>query len=228
MEIAMNAGGSWHASMEVSGSFHRSTWKFPLSVEVQGLNCFHQFHIPRVRSVEISMSSQFPYTPKYIHVLPRIRQRPAAFTRLPQGSTEFRSSTCIDVSTNFYGNFHGRQFSSMEASIEDGGRICLLAWKFQVKLLEVDLLLCKLMEASMEVLGIFHCRWKLKLPLLRSNEASTNMLRSSFHELSYIPIYFYLFPRVSQTCSCLHKTNPNPNSNPNPIPKLELPPLRLA
>ena len=34
VEISMEAGGSTCASMEVSGSFHGNTWKFPLSVEV--------------------------------------------------------------------------------------------------------------------------------------------------------------------------------------------------
>ena len=79
----------------------------------------------------------------------------------------------------------------------------------------------------MEVHGSFHCRWKWKLPLLLpSIAASTNTFRGRFHELPYTPPYFHLLPRVSQTFSCFHKTNPY--HNPNPSPKLELPPWKLA
>ena len=35
MEISIEVRGSRFSSMEVSGSFHGSTWKFPLSEEVE-------------------------------------------------------------------------------------------------------------------------------------------------------------------------------------------------
>ena len=105
---------------------------------------------------------------------------------------------------------------------------------FQWKLMEVDLLPWKLVEASMEIHGWnfplsveveASCRWKWKLPLLSSVAASANIFLGSFHELSCTPTYLYLLPRESRTSSCLHKTNPNlnVNANPNRNPKLELP-----
>ena len=63
----------------------------------------------------------------------------------------------------------------------------------------------------------FHCRRKWKL---RSIAASTSGFRGSFQCLLYTPTYFHLLPRVSQTSSCFHKTDPKP--------KLELPPWKLA
>ena len=83
----------------------------------------------------------------------------------------------------------------METSIEVGGSrfTSMDPWK----LVGVGLLPWKLVEASMEVDGSFHCRWKWKLPLLPSIAASTNILAESFHDLSYTSTYCHLLPRVS-------------------------------
>ena len=40
---SMEIDGSRFISLEVSGSFHGNTWKFPLSVEDQGLNAYISF-----------------------------------------------------------------------------------------------------------------------------------------------------------------------------------------
>ena len=48
--------------------------------------------------------------------------------------------------------------------------------------------------ASVEVSGSFHGNtWNFPLS---SIEASTNMFRGSFHELTYTPRYFHLLSRV--------------------------------
>ena len=78
----------------------------------------------------------------------------------------------------------------------------------------------KLVEASMEVHGSFHCRWKWKLPLLPSIAASTNIFRGNFHDLPYTPTYFHLLPRVSQTSSCSFKSNSTLNATLTPTPSL--------
>ena len=81
----------------------------------------------------------------------------------------------------------------------------LLRWKFPWKSVEADLRPRKLVEASMEVHGSFHCRWKWKLPLLLPIAASTDIFRGSVHELLYTPTYSHLLPRVSQTPRCFRK-----------------------
>ena len=58
-------------------------------------------------------------------------------------------------------------------SVED-----LLPWKCTWKLVQVDLSSRVLVEASMEIHGIFHCRWKWKLPFVAS-------INDRFYE--YIP-----------------------------------------
>ena len=140
----------------------------------------------------------------------------------------------METSTNVHGNFHG--FTSMEVNLlpsklpSKSLEECLLPRKFPWKLVEVYLLPWKLVEASIEVHGSFHTRWKGKLPLLPSIAASTNVPRGSFHELPYTPTYLHLLSRVletsscfhKQTSSCFHKTIPNPN------PPLGLPPWKLA
>ena len=88
----------------------------------------------------------------------------------------------------------------METSLEVGGSR-FTSMEIPRKLVQVDLLPWKLVKASMEVRGIFYCRWKWKLPLLPSLAASTNIFRGSFHELPYIPTYFHLLP------SWFHKTS---------------------
>ena len=80
----------------------------------------------------------------------------------------------------------------------------LFPWKFPWNLVEADLLQWKFVEASMEVRGSFHCRWKWKRPLLQKIAASTEYTRGSFHELLYTPTNFHLLPRVSQTSSSFH------------------------
>ena len=195
------------APMEVHGSFHRR-WKRKLPLLpwiAASTNIFHgSFH-------------ELLYTSVYFHLLPRVSQTSRCFHK-----------TSINVHrlpfnqvTKFRRFFHGSQFNSMEASMEVGGRI-LLQWKFPWKLVEVESLPWKLVEASMEVHGSFHCRWRWKLPLLPSIAASTNIFRGSFYEISNTLTYFYLFRQVSQTSSCFHKTNPNPNLT------LELSPWKLA
>ena len=161
-------------------------------------HCFHQFQRPQIHSADASMSFQFPYTPHYFHFFHECGKL------LPQdshkGPPTCVPSTCIESSTNFYGNFHGSQCSSIEASVENGGGICLLAEKFQVKLVEVDLLLCKLVEASMEVLGVFQCRWKWKLQSLPSNEAATDIIfvraPMSFHISLSTATYFHEYLKL--------------------------------
>ena len=53
----------------------------------------------------------------------------------------------------------------METSMEVG-RSRFASMEIPCKLVEVDLLPWKLVEAFMEIHGKFHCRWKWKLPLL--------------------------------------------------------------
>ena len=68
----------------------------------------------------------------------------------------------------------------METSLEVGGSR-FTSMEIPRKLVQVDLLPWKLVKASMEVRGIFYCRWKWKLPLLPSMAASMNIFRGSFH-----------------------------------------------
>ena len=57
----------------------------------------------------------------------------------------------------------------------------------------VDFLLpWKLVKASMEIQGSFHCRWNRQLPLLPRIAASTDTFCGSFHELPCTPTYFHL------------------------------------
>ena len=89
--------------------------------------------------------------------------------------------------------------------------------------METRLLPWKLVEASTDVHGFFHCRWKWKFPLLPSIAASTNIFHGGFHEIPYTPTDFHLLHRVSQTSSCVHKTNGS-LLLPPPSPSLQRPP----
>ena len=120
----------------------------------------------------------------------------------------------------FSSHFHGSTLASKETSMEVGGNRFTSMEFSPWKLVKVDLLPWKLVEASMEIHGRFYCRWQCKPPLLPSIATSTNIFRRSFHEVPYTPTYFHLLPRVSQSSSCFHKTNPNL--------KLELPPWKRA
>ena len=90
------------------------------------------------------------------------------------------------------------------------------------KLMELYLLPIKVSGSFRGSTWEFPLSVEVEAPLLPSIAASTNIFRGSFNELPYAPTYFHLLPRVSQTSSCFHKTNPNPN------PKLEPPPWKLA
>ena len=144
----------------------------------------------------------------------------------------------LPTSMEVDGSFHGSSFTSVEV-----GGIYFHGswWKLRSKLIyfhgrkesfhgsrwkqlvEVNLLPWKLVDSCMQVHGSFRCRWKWKLPFLPSVEVSTNVFRGSFHDVPYTPTYFHLLPRVSQTSSRFHKTNPDHIPN----PKLELPPAYL-
>ena len=81
-EISMQVGGSRLTSMEVHGSFYGSTWKCPLSVEVQtdiaSINCKLRL-LPSIAicSVEASMSFDIPlHTSIYSHDITNIQLLP--------------------------------------------------------------------------------------------------------------------------------------------------------
>ena len=142
---------------------------------------------------------------------------------LPQDSTDLRSIYLHRIfhqllwklpwkSIFFHGSFHGRRRNNISTSIENsseagGSRFTSM----QVSGSFHGSTWFSVVRRS----GSFHRSHQMKLPRI--------LFRASFHGLSYIPIYCYLFPRVLQTSSCFHKTNPNTNSNQNPNPKLELP-----
>ena len=161
----------------------------------------------------------------YPYVLPPTFKSITNCQLLPQdfheGPPTCLRSAPMQVSTNLHGSFHGSKLTSMEASMEVGGRR-FTSMYISLEVGEVDALSCKSVEASMEEHGSFHCRWKCKLPLLPSNAAFTNIFRGRFHELQHTPTYFHLLPRASQTSGCFHTINPSPN------PKLELPPWKLT
>ena len=69
MEISMETGGNTLIPMDVSGSFHGSTWKFPQSVEVEA----------SIASTNIFRGSFHLYTASYFHEYHKL---PAASTRL--------------------------------------------------------------------------------------------------------------------------------------------------
>ena len=228
MEASMEVDANRFTSMEISSwwkyiFFHGSWWKprrkyMEVSTVVGSgsFHCCHQLQARRVFSEEAAMNFHVPlHTFTCIHEYRKLRD---PSTRLSKGSIDFRSNyhgTFMGVSTNF----HGSQFASME-------EVNLLLWKKLVylhgsyhgnrwifvyfhgnfKLVELDLLSWKLVEASMEVHGSVHCRWKCKLPLLPSIAASAHMFRGGFHELPCPPTYFHLRPRVSQTSSCCYET----------------------
>ena len=115
----------------------------------------------------------------------------------------FFRSTSMGVSANIQASFHGSKYTSMEISMEVGGkRFASMGISMEVgwnrftsmEVRGIDLLPWKLVEASMEIHGNFHCRWKWKFPLLPSIASSTNICRGSFHELPYTPTYFHLLP----------------------------------
>ena len=86
--------------------------------------------------------------------------------------------------------------------------------------MELDLLPIKVSGSFRGSTWEFPLSVEVEAPLLPSIAASTNIFRGSFNELPYAPTYFHLLPRVSQTSSCFHKTDPKP--------KLEIPPWKLA
>ena len=91
----MEVGRSRFTHMEVSGSFHGSTWKFPLSVEVEASiasinGSFHE-HIPWKLPLLPSIASstnifngsfhELSYTPTYFHLLSRVSQTSTCFQK---------------------------------------------------------------------------------------------------------------------------------------------------
>ena len=135
-------GGCRFTFMEVSGSFHGSTWKFPLSEEVEAsvasINCSVHEHSPW----------KLPYTPTYFHLLPRLSQTSSCFYK-----TSIRDHRLpFDLLPWWFPP------TSMEVNLLPWKllQVDLLAWK----LVEVDLLPWILVEASMEAHGSLHCRWK--------------------------------------------------------------------
>ena len=245
----MEFGGFRFTSMEVMGSLHKNTWKFPLSVEAEAsiasVNCsshervlfFFLFYVPffsplfvwrrNIHSLEASMSFHIP--PIYFHLLLRVSQTPSSFHktstrvhRLPFALLPWKfPPTFLEVHLLPWKSmiFHGRQFTSMKVSG------CIRSIYFHGNLLpwnlvEVDLLPSKLLEASMEVHRISTVGGKGIFHLLPSVAASTDNFRGSFHELPYTPTHFRKRPRVSQTSCWFHKTKPNP--------RLKLPPWKLA
>ena len=90
----------------------------------------------------------------------------------------------------------GSKFTPMEISIDVGGsrspmEVNLFPSKYPCKLVEVNLLSWKLVEASMKVHGSFHCQWKWKLPLLPSIAASTMEDSMSFHITLRTSVYIH-------------------------------------
>ena len=161
------------------------------------------------------MSSIYPY------VLPLTSTSTTNFQLLSQdfhkGPPTSGRSFSIEVSTNFHQSsmdkltsmgleFHGSKLTSMEV-----GESRFTSIEFPM---EVGGSRFTSMDVGRSVHGSawkFHCRWKLKLPLLSSSAASTNIFSGSLHELPYNTTYFHPIPRVSQTSGWFHKTNPNPN-----------------
>ena len=74
MGISMEDGGSRFTSIEVSRSFHGSTWKFLLSVEVEA-------SIASISCMDIFCGSfhEIPHTPTYFCLLPRVSQTSSCF-----------------------------------------------------------------------------------------------------------------------------------------------------
>ena len=141
MEISMEVGRSTPTSMEVSRSFHRSTGKFHLSVEVEASNCFHQLQLPRIYSVEASMSL---HTPTYFHLLPRVSQTSSCFHK-----TDPKPKLELPPWKLAHFQLDGSTRKSFVASMEAG-----------TTYIEAGFLLTSMLEASasMEVDG---SRWKL-------------------------------------------------------------------
>ena len=127
-------------------------------------------------------------------------------------------STSMGVSTNFHGRFHESKFASFHGSNIISIKTSMEVGESRFTSIEFPMEVGGSRFTSMDVgrsvhgsAWKFHCRWKLKLPLLSSSAASTNIFSGSLHELPYNPTYFHPIPRVSQTSGWFHKTNPNPN-----------------
>ena len=135
-----------------SGSFH----------------CFHQLNLPRVYSVETSMSFHIPLnTSTYFHEYHKHFQ--LLSKDFHKGPPAPARPISMEVFTNFRGNFHESQFTSIEASIEVGGRIVT----------STDIFMKVGRFASMGASESFHgTTWKLPL----SVEVEASRVGSHTHE----------------------------------------------
>ena len=105
--VEVNSLASMEISIEVGGSrliyFHGSSWKLPwkyMEVSTVGgigsFDCFHQLQLPRIYSVEASMSFHVPpHTSTYFHEYHKL---PAASTRLTLTLTRTLSWSCLHAS----------------------------------------------------------------------------------------------------------------------------------
>ena len=104
MEMSIYVGGSL-LSMDVSGSFHGSTRKFPQSVEVKDsiasiIGSFYE-HIPwKLTCASIHPTILLPTSASITNV----QELPQDFSKGPPISVR---SAYLDVSPNFHGRFRG-------------------------------------------------------------------------------------------------------------------------
>ena len=182
--------------MKVSGSFRRTTWKFPRSVEVEvsivgGSGSFHLLPSTTASTKMFRESfHELPYTPTCIHLLlPRVPQSSSCFHRtfitihrLPLDLLPWKPSMGVGISMGVDGNFHGRKYTSMEVN--------LLPWNLPWKSMKKQVCIHGNFYVpevwgsrltSLEVSGSFRgSTWKFLLSV--EVEASITSINCSFHE----------------------------------------------
>ena len=198
---------SMETSVEVGGNIF--TWEYMETSIVCGtgrFHCFNQLQLPRICSVEASMSFHLPlYISIYFH---EYHKRPPTCTRLPQGSTEF-------LSICFHWSFHQLSRKLPWKSIYFHESFHGIPWKLPWKYMEVDGKIFTSMEismevggsrfTSMEVSGNFHGDiWKF--PLSVEMEASIASINCSFHrhilwKLPWVSVYPYMHQPTSTSTS---------------------------
>ena len=144
IEISMEVAGRRFASTEVSVNFHRSTWKFPLPVEVEdsiaSINCsFHEYipwklpwastysYIFAPTSASVTTCSSFHKFNLHPVLNHNVELPPSklAYFQLPRKQMEVHRSDPMKVG----GSFHGSWYTCMEVSGSFHGSRWKLPWK---------------------------------------------------------------------------------------------------